>query len=269
MAQDYQGQLEDFLSTHYSVGEGEDDGDGIFVSGDDAEDNVLEGIMGARDEAAVVSRLASTRIGTTARLSPATRARLTALTSGAKLVRRIAEVNNARQALRPNSYCPITSGALAAGAAQTLVIQPGGGNGTWKFLGIYIPDYLQSVFNITSLQIAGQETIYGTATGQPGGAPATGVSVGVFNSRSPNVFNLTPWMGQTFTNTQAITMRIVNNLTAGDVFAGVVVAAQTFTLTGAVLTQVDPCDVGLPGVDRKLSRRQVSGAMRNAFSFLR
>ena len=114
MAQDYQGQLEDFLSTHYSVGEGEDDGDGIFVSGDDAEDNVLEGIMGARDEAAVVSRLASTRIGTTARLSPATRARLTALTSGAKLVRRIAEVNNARQALRPNSYCPITSGWFAA-----------------------------------------------------------------------------------------------------------------------------------------------------------
>ena len=47
------------------------------------------------------------------------------------------------------------------------------------------------------------------------------------------------------------------------------VVIVTGMFTGAVLTQVDPCDVSLPGVDRKLSRRAVSGAMRNALSFLR
>ena len=265
---DYQNELDSLLNAHLTAGDDEEDS--FFVSGEDGEESLLEGIMGARDEASIVSRLASTRVSPTARLAPASRARITALTQGARLVRRIAEVNNARQALRPNSYCPITGTPLLPGGAQTIVVQPGGGNGTWKFLGLYVPDYLHDAFNIVSLQIAGQEVIYGTATGQPIGAPVTGVSVGVFNSRSPNVFNLTPWMGQTFTNTQAIVLRVVNNLTVGDTFGGLAVGvADTLTLTGAVLTQVDPCDVGLPGVDRKLSRRQVSGAMRNAFSFLR
>jgi len=263
---DYQDQLENLLSAHLAGADEEGDS---FDVGEAGEDAFLDHVMGARDEAEMVSRLSSARVSPAANLSPASRARVLALLNGARLVRRLAEVNNAKMALRPNSYCPITGTRLPAGGQATLTIQPGGGTNTWKFLGIYVPDYLHAVYSIQSLQIAGQDVIYGTATGQPVGSPPTGVSSGVFNSRSLDVFNLTPWMGQTFTNTQAIVMQIRNNLRVGDVYAGRVIAAQTFSFTGAVLTQVDPCDVGLPGVNRKLSRRQVAGAFRNASSFLR
>jgi hypothetical protein len=283
MSSIYETQLQDMLSTHHTIGAGEDEDEMFLTSGDD-EDRLYDAILGAKDEAAIVSRIASFRIPAMAKLSPAARARLMALSSGAKLVRRIAEVNNARQALRPNSYCPFTStplnplpGVAPQVATGTITIQPGGGNGYWKFLGFYIPDYFHNLFAFTSLQIAGQEVIYGTST-STASAPANAVSCGVFNSRSPNVFNLTPWMGQTFSNTQNIVIQVTTTVNAGqflqslggDAAAGTAIAAtDTLTLTGAVLTQVDPCDVSLPGVDRKLSRRQISGAMRNALSFMR
>jgi hypothetical protein len=279
MSSIYETQLQDMLSTHHTIGAGEDEDEMFLTSGDD-EDRLYDAILGAKDEAAIVSRIASFRIPAMAKLSPAARARLMALSSGAKLVRRIAEVSNARQALRPNSYCPFTSAALnplGGTSTGTITIQPGGGNGYWKFLGFYIPDYFHNLFAFTSLQIAGQEVIYGTST-STGGAPANAVSCGVFNSRSPNVFNLTPWMGQTFSNTQNIVIQVTTTVTAGqflqtlggDAAAGAAIQVnETLTLTGAVLTQVDPCDVSLPGVDRKLSRRQISGAMRNALSFMR
>lgn len=276
----YETQLQDLINTHHSIGAGEDEEELFLTSGED-EERLYDSLLGAKDEAAIVSRIASFRLPPTAQLSPASRARLLALSSGAKLVRRIAEVSNARQALRPNSYCPFTSPALnpigGVTPTATITIQPGGGNGSWKFLGFYIPDYFHNLFAFTSLQIAGQEVIYGTsASVQPGSS--NGVSCGVFNSRSPNVFNLTPWMGQTFLNTQNIVIQVTTSVNAGqflqslggDAAAGTAIAAvDTLTLTGAVLTQVDPCDVSLPGVDRKLSRRAVSGAMRNALSFMR
>jgi hypothetical protein len=275
----YETQLQDLINTHHSVGAGEDEDEMFLTSGDD-EDRLYDSILGAKDEAAIVSRIASFRLPPTAQLSPASRARLLALASGAKLVRRIAEVSNARQALRPNSYCPFTSVALnplgGATPTGTITVQPGGGNGSWKFLGFFIPDYFHNLFAFTSLQIAGQEVIYGTNSA--GAGSSNGVSCGVFNSRSPNVFNLTPWMGQTFSNTQNIVIQVTTAVTngqflqslGGDAAAGTAIAAgDTLTLTGAVLTQVDPCDVSLPGVDRKLSRRAISGAMRNALSFLR
>jgi hypothetical protein len=275
----YETQLQDLINTHHSIGAGEDEEELFLTSGED-EDRLYDSILGAKDEAAIVSRIASFRLPPTAQLSPASRARLMALSSGAKLVRRIAEVSNARQALRPNSYCPFTSTPLTpltgASPTATITIQPGGGNGTWKFLGFYIPDYFHNLFAFTSLQIAGQEVIYGTNATAAGSS--NGVSCGVFNSRSPNVFNLTPWMGQTFLNTQNIVIQVTTAVTAGqflqslggDAAAGTAIAAvDTLTLTGAVLTQVDPCNVSLPGVDAKLSRRAVSGAMRNALSFMR
>lgn len=276
----YETQLQDLINTHHSIGAGEDEEELFLTSGED-EDRLYDSVLGAKDEAAIVSRIASFRLPPTARLSPASRARLMALSSGAKLVRRIAEVSNARQALRPNSYCPFTSpalnplgGAVVPGPTATITIQPGGGNGSWKFLGFYIPDYFHNLFAFTSLQIAGQEVIYGT-NGAGAGA-SNGVSCGVFNSRSPNVFNLTPWMGQTFLNTQNIVIQVTTTVTTGQPLqilgtpiAAAIAAADTLTLTGAVLTQVDPCDVSLPGVDRKLSRRAISGAMRNALSFMR
>lgn len=275
----YETQLQDLINTHHAVGAGEDVEDEMFLTSGDDEDRLYDSILGAKDEAAIVSRIASFRVPPTAQLSPASRARLMALSSGAKLVRRIAEVNNARQALRPNSYCPFTSIPLnpLGGLTPTaqIVIQPGGGNGYWKFLGFFIPDYFHNLFAFTSLQIAGQEVIYGTSAASAGSS-SNGVSCGVFNSRSPNVFNLTPWMGQTFTNTQNIVINVTTAVSqlqplqslGGDA-ATPIQAADTLTLTGAVLTQVDPCDVSLPGVDRKLSRRQISGAMRNALSFMR
>lgn len=276
----YETQLQDLINTHHSVGAGEDEDEMFLTSGDD-EDRLYDSILGAKDEAAIVSRIASFRLPPTAQLSPASRARLLALASGAKLVRRIAEVTNARQALRPNSYCPFTSAALnplgGAAPTATITVQPGGGNGSWKFLGFFIPDYFHNLFAFTSLQIAGQEVIYGTNSA--GAGSSNGVSCGVFNSRSPNVFNLTPWMGQTFSNTQNIVIQVTTAVTAGQflqslggsaaVAGSAIAAADTLTLTGAVLTQVDPCDVSLPGVDRKLSRRAISGAMRNALSFMR
>lgn len=273
----YETQLQDLINTHHSIGAGEDEDELFLTSGED-EDRLYDAVLGAKDEAAIVSRIASFRLPPTARLSPASRARLMALSSGAKLVRRIAEVSNARQALRPNSYCPFTSAAvnpLGGGTpTATVTIQPGGGNGSWKFLGFYIPDYFHNLFAFTSLQIAGQEVIYGT--NNAGAGSSNGVSCGVFNSRSPNVFNLTPWMGQTFSNTQNIVIQVTTTVTAGQPLqilgtpiAAAIAAVDTLTLTGAVLTQVDPCDVSLPGVDRKLSRRAISGAMRNALSFMR
>lgn len=273
----YETQLQDLINTHHSVGAGEDEDELFLTSGED-EERFYDAVLGAKDEAAIVSRIASFRLPPTAQLSPASRARLMALSSGAKLVRRIAEVSNARQALRPNSYCPFTStalnplgGAVVPGPTATITIQPGGGNGSWKFLGFYIPDYFHNLFAFTSLQIAGQEVIYGTNAA--GAGSSNGVSCGVFNSRSPNVFNLTPWMGQTFLNTQNIVIQVTTAVTVGQPLqtlgAGGIAAGDTLTLTGAVLTQVDPCDVSLPGVDRKLSRRAISGAMRNALSFMR
>lgn len=273
----YETQLQDLINTHHSIGAGEDEDELFLTSGED-EERFYDAVLGAKDEAAIVSRIASFRLPPTAQLSPASRARLMALSSGAKLVRRIAEVSNARQALRPNSYCPFTSVPLnplgGATPTSTITIQPGGGNGSWKFLGFYIPDYFHNLFAFTSLQIAGQEVIYGTNNTSAGSS--NGVSCGVFNSRSPNVFNLTPWMGQTFLNTQNIVIQVTTAVTAlqtlqslGGDAATPIAALDTLTLTGAVLTQVDPCDVSLPGVDRKLSRRAVSGAMRNALSFMR
>lgn len=273
----YETQLQDLINTHHSIGAGEDEDELFLTSGED-EERFYDAVLGAKDEAAIVSRIASFRLPPTAQLSPASRARLMALSSGAKLVRRIAEVSNARQALRPNSYCPFTStplNPLGGGTpTATITIQPGGGNGSWKFLGFYIPDYFHNLFAFTSLQIAGQEVIYGTNT--TAGGSSNGVSCGVFNSRSPNVFNLTPWMGQTFLNTQNIVIQVTTSVTRnqplqilGSPIAAAIAAGNTLTLTGAVLTQVDPCDVSLPGVDRKLSRRAISGAMRNALSFMR
>lgn len=273
----YETQLQDLINTHHSIGAGEDEDELFLTSGED-EERFYDAVLGAKDEAAIVSRIASFRLPPTAQLSPASRARLMALSSGAKLVRRIAEVSNARQALRPNSYCPFSSTPLnplgGATPTATITIQPGGGNGSWKFLGFYIPDYFHNLFAFTSLQIAGQEVIYGTNA--TAGGSSNGVSCGVFNSRSPNVFNLTPWMGQTFLNTQNIVIQVTTSVTRnqplqilGSPIAAAIAAGNTLTLTGAVLTQVDPCDVSLPGVDRKLSRRAVSGAMRNALSFMR
>lgn len=274
----YETQLQDLINTHHSIGAGEDEDELFLTSGED-EDRLYDAVLGAKDEAAIVSRIASFRLPPTARLSPASRARLMALSSGAKLVRRIAEVSNARQALRPNSYCPFTSTPLTpiggATTTGTITIQPGGGNGSWKFLGFYIPDYFHNLFAFTSLQIAGQEVIYGSS-GAVQASSSNGVSCGVFNSRSPNVFNLTPWMGQTFSNTQNIVIQVTTSVSQnqplqilGTPIVAPIAATDTLTLTGAVLTQVDPCDVSLPGVDRKLSRRAISGAMRNALSFMR
>ena len=256
---DYMGLLEeqaDALS-------GDEDFDGIAITGDDVEQAAYSSVLGASGPSEALSVLARMNIPGNARLSPASKARVAALSSGARAVIRVAEAQSARDALRPNSYCAFACPPLRQQEAATITIQPGGGNGTWKFLGFYFPDDVQGQFVVTSLTIAGQQVIYGTSTGTNGG----GVSLGVFGSRSPWNLNLTPWMGRSFLNNQNIVFTVRNQLSASNYYNGAQFGgANTLQFTGAVLTQVDPCNVSLPGVDAKLSRKQVMGATRNALS---
>lgn len=261
---DYMGLLEeqaDALS-------GDEDFDGIAITGDDVEQAAYSSVLGASGPSEALSVLARMNIPGNARLSPVSKARVAALSSGARAVIRVAEAQAARDALRPNSYCAFASPPLASvdvvpTPSATITIQPGGGNGTWKFLGFYFPDDVQNAFVVTSLTIAGQQVIYGTSSGTRGG----GVSLGVFGSRSPWNLNLTPWMGRSFLNNQNIVFTVRNQLAATDYYNGAPFGlVNTLQFTGAVLTQVDPCNVSLPGVDAKLSRKQVMGATRNALS---
>jgi len=241
---------------------GDDDFEGIAITGGDVEEAAYSSVMGASSAPQALSYLSRMNIPGNARLSQESKARIAALSAGARAVIRVAEAQAARDALRPNSYCPFTTGQLAPTASVTITIQPGGGNGTWKFMGLYVPDFYQSVFGISSLTIAGQQVIYGTTNTV---VPATqGVSIGVFGSRSPWNLNLSPWMGRTFMNNQAIVITFVNQTAATDLFDAQV--NPVASLNGAVLTQVDPCNVSLPGVDAKLSRKQVLGATKNALS---
>lgn len=255
---DYMGLLEeqaDALS-------GDEDFDGIAITGDDVEQAAYSSVLGASGPAEALSVLSRLNIPGNARLSQSAKARVAALSTGARAVIRVAEAQAARDSLRPNSYCAFASGRLGALATDTITIQPGGGNGTWKFLGFYFPDDVQGQFVVTSLTIAGQQVIYGTSTGTNGG----GVSLGVFGSRSPWNLNLTPWMGRTFMNNQNIVFTVRNQLSGTDYYNGGQFNLSTLQFTGAVLTQVDPCNVSLPGVDAKLSRKQVLGATRSALS---
>ena len=255
---DYMGLLEeqaDALS-------GDEDFDGIAITGDDVEEAAYSSVLGASSAPEALSILSRLNIPGNARLSQASKARVAALSTGARAVIRVAEAQSARDALRPNSYCGFASGPLLAQGTDTITIQPGGGNGTWKFLGFYFPDDVQGQFVVTSLTIAGQQVIYGTSTGTGGG----GVSLGVFGSRSPWNLNLTPWMGRTFLNNQNIVVTVRNQLAATDYYNGAPFGAGRLQFVGAVLTQVDPCNVSLPGVDARPSRKQVVGATRNALS---
>jgi hypothetical protein len=255
---DYMGLLEeqaDALS-------GDEDFDGIAITGDDVEEAAYSSVLGASSAPEALSILSRLNIPGNARLSQASKARVAALSTGARAVIRVAEAQSARDALRPNSYCGFASGRLVAQGTDTITIQPGGGNGTWKFLGFYFPDDVQGQFVVTSLTIAGQQVIYGTSTGTGGG----GVSLGVFGSRSPWNLNLTPWMGRTFLNNQNIVVTVRNQLATTDYYNGAPFGAGSLQFVGAVLTQVDPCNVSLPGVDARLSRKQVVGATRNALS---
>ena len=255
----YEAEYMGLLEEQADALSGDEDFDGIAITGDDVEEAAYSSVLGASSAPEALSILSRLNIPGNARLSQASKARVAALSTGARAVIRVAEAQSARDALRPNSYCAFASGAMAAGATDTITIQPGGGNGTWKFLGFYFPDDVQNVFTVTSLTIAGQQVIYGTTTG--GG----GVSLGVFGSRSPWNLNLSPWMGRTFLNNQNIVISVRNAITAGDYYNGGVFAGS-LQFTGAVLTQVDPCNVSLPGVDARLSRKQVVGATRNALS---
>ena len=252
------------LEDQADVLSGDDDFEGIAITGDDVEEAAYASVMGASSAPQALSYLSRMNIPGNARLAQASKARIAALATGARAVIRVAEAQSARDALRPNSYCPFSTGQLAPTASVTITVQPGGGNGTWKFMGLYVPDYFQSVFGLSSLTIAGQQVLYGTST-VAGVAPATsGVSIGVFGSRSPWNLNLTPWMGRTFMNNQAIVFTFVNQTSATDFFD--TQSPVSASLNGAVLTQVDPCNVSLPGVDTKLSRKAVIGATKNALS---
>lgn len=258
----YEAEYMGLLEEQADALSGDEDFDGIAITGDDVEQAAYSSVLGASGPSEALSVLARMNIPGNARLSPASKARVAALSSGARAVIRVAEAQAARDSLRPNSYCAFASGRMAALATDTITIQPGGGNGTWKFLGFYFPDDVQGQFVVTSLTIAGQQVIYGSSSGSGGG----GVSLGVFGSRSPWNLNLTPWMGRTFLNNQNIVFTVRNQLSGTDYYNGAAFGANTLQFTGAVLTQVDPCNVSLPGVDAKLSRKQVMGATRNALS---
>lgn len=260
----YEAEYMGLLEEQADALSGDEDFDGIAITGDDVEQAAYSSVLGASGPSEALSVLARMNIPGNARLSPASKARVAALSSGARAVIRVAEAQAARDSLRPNSYCAFASGRLGALATDTITIQPGGGNGTWKFLGFYFPDDVQGQFVVTSLTIAGQQVIYGSSS--VSGVSVGGVSLGVFGSRSPWNLNLTPWMGRTFMNNQNIVFTVRNQLAATDYYNGAAFGANTLQFTGAVLTQVDPCNVSLPGVDAKLSRKQVMGATRNALS---
>jgi len=258
----YEAEYMGLLEEQADALSGDEDFDGIAITGDDVEDAAYSSVLGASSAPEALSILSRLNIPGNARLSQASKARVAALSTGARAVIRVAEAQAARDALRPNSYCGFASGRLVAQGTDTITIQPGGGNGTWKFLGFYFPDDVQGQFVVTSLTIAGQQVIYGTSTGTGGG----GVSLGVFGSRSPWNLNLTPWMGRTFLNNQNIVVTVRNQLATTDYYNGAPFGGGSLQFVGAVLTQVDPCNVSLPGVDARLSRKQVVGAARNALS---
>jgi hypothetical protein len=190
--------------------------------------------------------------------------RMRARQQGARKVLGAAEVMAGRQALRPNQYTPIVSGTVPAATANVqLTIQPGGGIGNWQFHGFHFEDVASQFFVITALTIAGLPVIQGTVATTGNALVAQGFSVGVFDTRNPDAFNLTPWMGKTFQNNQPIVMTIANVSNAGDVGGG------AYTLKGAVLTSSNPCDVELPGANLAISQAQTRSAMGRGLGMYR
>ena len=239
------------------------EGGGIALGNDEIFGSEALEIGAARDPGSALRRMAQWNAPLNSRLSMDKRAQAAALAKGARSILGVAAEMQARQALRPNSYCPITSPPIAAGASVTLTIQPGGGNGTWYFMGFHFEDVSSQFFGMTSLTIAGQQVIYGTCTASAGVIVAQGVSVGLFDTRNPNAFNLSPWMGVAFTNQQNIVMILTNLSNAADVGGG------QYTCKGSVLTKVDPCNVELPGARTSLTSYAGSQAVSRGLSAFR
>jgi len=234
--------------------------DDLALTGDDVWGLELDGIMGARDAGSALGRMSRWNVPANSRMPAQHKIAAVALQQGARKVLGVAENIRAKQALRPNSYCPIQSPPIAAGSSVTLTIQPGGGNGTWEFMGFQFEDGASQFFTITSLTIAGQAVNYGSVSASSGTISAQGISVGVFDTRNPDKFNLTPWMGLVFTNQQSIVMTVANASAAADVGGG------QYTLKGAVLTRVDPCNVELPGARETLAQHALNNAARRSMS---
>jgi hypothetical protein len=241
-------------------GEGFDDD--LALTGDEVWGVELDGILGARDAGSALQRMSRWNVPANSRMPQQHKVAAVALQQGARKVLGVAENIRAKAALRPNSYCPIQSPPIAAGASVTLTIQPGGGNGTWEFMGFQFEDGAAQFFTVTSLTIAGQPVNYGSVSASAGVISAQGISVGVFDTRNPDKFNLTPWMGITFTNQQSIVMTVANSTNAADVGGG------QYTLKGAVLTRVNPCDVELPGAREQIAGYALNQAARRSMAAL-
>lgn len=240
------------------------DSDPVILGSDEAWDSDLAGL---EDEeiGAALDRMARYKPDPRGSFrDKGTPSRMRALASGARKVLATAEVMAGRQALRPNQYTPIVSGTVpAATAGVVLTIQPGGGIGNWQFHGFQFEDVASQFFVITALTIAGLPVIQGTVATSGNAIVAQGFSVGVFDTRNPDSFNLTPWMGKTFMNNQPIVMTIANVSNAADVGGG------AYTLKGAVLTSSNPCDVELPGANLHIQQAQTRQAMGRGLGAIR